>query len=64
LDKLNYVGGFRSIGNQPRNIVYSKKIGLDIKVRNEELFSFDIVVSGAHRKDNLVSPLYSQSLVI
>lgn len=63
LDKLNYVGGFR-IGNQPRNIVYSKKIGLDIKVRNEELFSFDIVVSGAHRKDNLVSPLYSQSLVI
>jgi hypothetical protein len=63
LDKLNLIGGFR-IGNQPRNIVYSKKIGLDIKVRNEELFSFDIIVSGAHRKDNLVSPLYSQSLVI
>jgi hypothetical protein len=63
-DKLGYIGGWRLNFNQPRNIVYSKKIGLDIKVRNEEIFSFDLVVSGAHRKDNLVSPLYSQSLVI
>lgn len=63
-DKLGFIGGWRLGTNQPRNIVYSKKIGLDIKVKNEEIFSFDLVVSGAHRRDNLVSPLYSQSLVI
>ena len=57
-DKLGYVGGYRSSGNI-RSITYSKRIGIDIKVSNEELFSFDLIVSGSYTKTALVSPTYS-----
>jgi hypothetical protein len=57
-DKLGYVGGYRTSGNV-RNITYSKRIGIDIKVSNEELFSFDLIVSGSYTKTALVSPTYS-----
>lgn len=57
-DKLGYIGGFRSSG-AIRNITYTKKIGIDIKVNNEELFSFDLSVSGSYTKSALASPTYS-----
>ena len=57
-DKLNKVGGFRTSGDI-RNITYTKKIGIDIKVNNEELFSFDLSVSGSYTKSALASPTYS-----
>lgn len=57
-DKLGYIGGFRSSGSV-RNITYTKKIGIDIKVSNEELFSFDLSVSGSYTKSALASPTYS-----
>jgi hypothetical protein len=57
-DKLGYVGGFRSSGTI-RNITYTKKIGIDIKVSNEEIFSFDLSVSGSYTKSALASPTYS-----
>jgi hypothetical protein len=57
-DKLGYVGGFRNSG-AIRNITYTKKIGIDIKVNNEELFSFDLSVSGSYTKSALASPTYS-----
>lgn len=57
-DKLNIVGGFRT-GGDIRNITYTKKIGIDIKVNNEELFSFDLTVSGSYTKSALASPTYS-----
>jgi hypothetical protein len=59
-DKLGYVGGWRQAGNL-KNITYTKKIGIDIQVMNEELFSFDVLVSGSYTKTSLVSPAYSQS---
>ncbi len=59
-DKLGYVGGLRQAGNL-KNITYTKKIGIDIQVMNEELFSFDVLVSGSYTKTSLVSPAYSQS---
>jgi hypothetical protein len=61
-DKLGYVGGFRNAGNL-KNITYTKKIGIDIQVRNEDLFSFDILVSGSYTKTSLVSPAYSQAAI-
>jgi len=59
-DKLGFVGGWRSAGNL-KNITYTKKIGIDIQVKNEDLFSFDVLVSGSYTKTSLVSPAYSQS---
>lgn len=57
-DKLGYIGGFRNSG-AIRNITYTKRIGIDIKVNNEELFSFDLSVSGSYTKSALASPTYS-----
>jgi hypothetical protein len=57
-DKLGYIGGYRTTGTI-RNITYSKKLGIDIKISNEELFSFDLVVSGSYTKTALTSPIYS-----
>jgi len=59
-DKLGFVGGWRSAGNL-KNITYTKKIGIDIQVKNEELFSFDVLVTGSYTKTSLISPAYSQS---
>ena len=61
-DKLGYIGGYRTSGAL-KNVTYIKKIGIDIQVRNEELFSFDISVSGSYTKDSVISPSYSQSRV-
>lgn len=58
-DKLGYVGGYRSAGTI-RNITYNKRIGIDVKVNNEDIFSFDISVSGSYSKSALVSPTYSK----
>jgi hypothetical protein len=59
-DKLGFVGGWRSAGNL-KNITYTKKIGIDIQVKNEDLFSFDVLVTGSYTKTSLISPAYSQS---
>lgn len=56
-DKLGYVGGFRTSGNIS-NITYIKKIGIDIQVRNESLFSFDVEVSCKYEQDSLTRPVY------
>jgi hypothetical protein len=58
MDKLGNVGGYRSSGTI-RNITYNKKIGIDIKVNNEEIFSFDVSISGSYSKTALASPTYS-----
>jgi hypothetical protein len=59
-DKLGFIGGWRIAGNL-KNITYSKKIGIDIQVKNEDLFSLDVLVTGSYTKTSLVSPAYSQS---
>ena len=51
---------FVSFGNL-KNITYSKKIGIDIQIKNEDLFSLDVLVTGSYTKTSLVSPAYSQS---
>jgi hypothetical protein len=61
-DKLGYVGGWRQAGSL-KNITYSKKIGIDVQVKNEDLFSFDVLVSGSYTKTSLVSPAYSQTVI-
>lgn len=61
-DKLGYIGGWRAAGNL-KNITYTKKVGIDIQVKNEDLFSFDVLVSGSYTKTSLVSPAYSQNVI-
>ena len=56
-DKLGYIGGYRTTGNIS-NISYVKKIGLDIQVRGEAPFSFDIEVSCKYAQDSLAQPVY------
>lgn len=57
-DKLGFIGGFRESGTI-RNVIYTKKIGIDIKVSNEEIFSFDLSISGSYTKSALASPTFS-----
>lgn len=49
-DKLGYVGGFRTSGKL-LNIKYSKKIGIDIYIKDDNPFSFDIEVSTQYKKE-------------
>jgi hypothetical protein len=51
-DNLGYIGGYRQDGN-PSNIIYQKKIGIDIQVRNSAPFSFDLVATGSYKKQTL-----------
>lgn len=56
-DKLGYVGGYRT-SEQLNNIKYSKKIGIDIFIKNEIPFSFDIEVSTQYKKETTIdSPI-------
>jgi hypothetical protein len=56
-DKLGYIGGFRTNGTL-NNIKYQKKIGLDIIVKNDVPFSFDLEVSAQYLKEtSLDAPL-------
>jgi hypothetical protein len=49
-DTLGKVGGFR-IGEELTNIKYAKKIGIDINVKDESPFSFDIEVTAQYKKE-------------
>jgi len=57
-DKLGYIGGFKSSGN-PTNITYTKKLGIDIQVRNQSPFSFDLEVTAKYKNDTFSSPNFS-----
>lgn len=60
VDKLGYIGGWRKSGNLS-NITYTKKIGVDIQVKNEDIFSFDVQVTGAYQNDTLVAPNFTSA---
>lgn len=62
-DKLGKVGGFRTSG-AITNITYTKKIGIDIQVRSESLFSFDIEVSCKYDQDSLATPVYIPNVAL
>jgi hypothetical protein len=56
-DKLGYVGGYRTTSTLT-NIKYSKKIGIDIIIKDESPFSFDLKVDAQYIKEtSLDSPL-------
>jgi hypothetical protein len=61
VDKLGYIGGWRKSGNLS-NVTYTKKIGIDIQVQNEDSFSFDIQVTGSYKNDTLVAPNFDSGL--
>ena len=43
------IGGFST---QPNNLVYTKKIGFDIAVKDDTLFSFDLQVTSKYKVDS------------
>jgi hypothetical protein len=56
-DKLSNIGGFRT-NETLKNIKYSKKIGIDIFIKEDIPFSFDIEVSTQYKKETtLDSPI-------
>lgn len=61
VDKLGYIGGWRKSGNLS-NITYTKKIGVDLQVLNEDSFTFDIQVTGSYKNDTLVAPNFDSGL--
>lgn len=63
VDKAGYIGGWRKSGNLS-NITYTKKLGIDIQVQNEDTFSFDVQVTGAYKNDTLVAPNFDSGYSI
>ena len=61
VDKLGYVGGWRKAGTLS-NITYTKKIGIDIQIKNDDAFSFDIQVTGSYQNDTLVAPNFDSGV--
>jgi len=56
-DKLEYVGGYRLSGNIT-NIEYRKTIGLDIYLKDQNTFSFDIDIKCKYNKDiSILTPI-------
>lgn len=52
-DKLKYVGGYRT-NETLKNIKYSKKIGIDIFIKDDVPFSFDIEISTQYKKETAI----------
>jgi hypothetical protein len=56
-DKLGYIGGYRT-GSTLNNIKYQKKMGIDIIIKDNSPFSFDLEISSQYIKEtSLDSPL-------
>jgi len=56
-DKLGYIGGYR-LNETLTNIKYQKKIGIDIFIKNQNPFSFDIEAGAQYTKEtSLDSPV-------
>jgi hypothetical protein len=51
-DGVNGQGRIGGKTVQPKNLVYTKKIGIDINVKDESLFSFDLQVSAKYKVDS------------
>jgi hypothetical protein len=47
------VGGYDSSTTPPRNLTYSRRIGLDVYAQDETVFSFDVQVSTTYKKTSL-----------
>ena len=47
------VGGFNPASTPPRNLTYSRRIGLDVYAQDETVFSFDVQVSATYKKTSL-----------
>lgn len=60
-DKLGYVGGFRNSGTIS-NITYTKKIGVDIAVKNDSTFSFDLEFTAKYQNDSLSAPVFAPNV--
>jgi len=60
-DKLGYIGGFRRTGDALTNIKYSKKLGIDIILKDYAPFSFDLQVSAQYIKETTLDAPLVQS---
>jgi hypothetical protein len=49
---INGTGRIGGYAVQPKNLVYTKKIGIDINVKEETLFSFDVQITSKYKVDS------------
>jgi hypothetical protein len=59
-DTLGYIGGYRT-GDTLTNIKYSKKLGIDIILKDDVPFSFDLQVSAQYNKETTLDAPLVQS---
>jgi hypothetical protein len=60
-DRLGYIGGYRRTGDALTNIKYSKKLGIDIILKDDAPFSFDLQVSAQYAKETTLDAPLVQS---
>jgi hypothetical protein len=59
-DKLGYIGGYKTDGTLT-NIKYSKKLGIDLILKDDSPFSFDLQVSAQYIKETTLDAPLVQS---
>jgi hypothetical protein len=59
-----YVGGYNGTTVYPKQLQYSRRIGLDVYTQDESVFSFDIQVSAAYKKTSLSQVVATATPVI
>lgn len=58
------VGGFNPDStSEPTNITYGKKIGMDIYVKDEGVYSFDILVKASYARESLTQVVQSPGFI-
>jgi hypothetical protein len=48
----NGTGRIGGLSTQPKNLIYTKKIGIDIAIKDESLFSFDVQITSKYKVDS------------
>jgi hypothetical protein len=62
-NETGIIGGFKpDTIEEPQNLTYTKRVGLDIQRKNETTFSFDIEVTAKYKKQALVEKVNANNV--
>jgi hypothetical protein len=59
-----YVGGYNGTTVYPKQLQYSRRIGLDVYTQDETVFSFDVQISASYKKTSLSQVVATANPVI
>jgi hypothetical protein len=60
---IGKIGGFEKDISEPTNLTFAKKIGLDLYVKDEAPFSFDILVKASYARESLTQVVQAPGFI-